>query len=217
MNGLPIIQIDNPDVICSSSPAFVLNNVQPSGAVGTWSGPGVVDRSFYPSISPKTKQFEFWYKVRFDYTHPITGCSNFQYDSFVIQSQPEVQIISPKPYQQCEGIPFHLRATKKWASNVLWDKDGDGQFRINNPLDVVYDHGTKDTLNNKTVLVTIETVRELSCPPGKDSILLIIEPFPQFDFVGNPLIQCEPGVVDFISAVRKPTSNLRSEEHTSEL
>ena len=208
VNGLPIIQLDNPDIVCSSSPLLTLNNVQPAGNVGTWSGVGVVGREFDPSISPKTKQFEFWYKVRFDYTNPITNCSNFQYDSFVIQSQPEVVINAPKPYQQCEGNPFYLTGTKKWAANVLWDKSGDGQLKINNPLDVVYTHGTQDTTNNKTVTITLSTVREAVCPIAKDSVLLIIEPYPQFNFVGNPLIQCEPGVVDFNSIVRKPLTNL---------
>jgi gliding motility-associated-like protein len=207
VNGLPIIQLDNPDIVCSSSAPFALNNQVPSGNVGKWSGLGVTGRDFDPSISPKTKQFEFWFKVRFDYTNPLTGCSNFQYDSFVIQTQPEVNITTPKPYQQCEGIPFNISATKKWAANVQWTKNGDGSFRINTPLNVVYTHGTQDTINNN-VVIGIETVREGVCPIAKDSIPLIIEAYPQFNFTGNPLIQCEPGIVDFSSIVRKPLSNL---------
>jgi gliding motility-associated-like protein len=207
VNGLPIIQLDNPDIVCSSSSPFTLNNQVPSGNVGKWSGFGVIGRDFDPSISPKTKQFEFWFKVRFDYTNPLTGCSNFQYDSFVIQTQPEVNITTPKPYQQCEGIPFNISATKKWATNTQWTKNGDGSFRINTPLDVVYTHGTQDTINNN-VVIGIETVKEGVCPIAKDSIPLIIEAYPQFNFTGNPLIQCEPGIVDFNSIVRKPLSNL---------
>ena len=207
VNGLPIIQLDNPDIICSSSTPFALNNQVPSGNVGKWSGLGVIGRDFDPSISPKTKQFEFWFKVRFDYTNPLTGCSNFQYDSFVIQTQPEVNITTPKPYQQCEGIPFNISATKKWATNTQWTKNGDGSFKINTPLNVIYTHGTQDTINNN-VVIGIETVKEGVCPIAKDSIPLIIEAYPQFNFTGNPLIQCEPGIVDFSSIVRKPLSNL---------
>lgn len=207
VNGLPIIQLDNPDIICSSSAPFTLNNVQPIGNVGKWSGLGVTGRDFDPSISPKSKQFEFWFKVRFDYTNPNTGCSNFQYDSFVIQTQPEINITTPKPYQQCEGIPFNITATKKWVSNVQWTKNGDGNIVINTPLDITYNHGTQDTINNN-VIIGIETVKEGVCPIAKDSIPLIIEAYPQFYFVGDPLIQCEPGVVNFNSVVRKPLSNL---------
>jgi gliding motility-associated-like protein len=57
--------------------------------------------------------------------------------------------------------------------------------------------------------LTVSTIKEGVCPIAKDDIQLIIEPYPQFDFIGNPLIQCEPGVVDFISVVRKPLSNLK--------
>ena len=90
VNGLPIIRLDNPDTLCSSNSPLRLNNTQPIGDVGIWSGNGVIGRNFDPSISPKTKQYEGFYKVKFEYINPNTGCYNSALDSFKIQSQQEV-------------------------------------------------------------------------------------------------------------------------------
>jgi gliding motility-associated-like protein len=208
VNGLPIIRFDNPDTLCSSNPPLTLNNTQPTGKVGVWSGNGVTGRDFNPSITPKTKQYEGFYKVKFEYTNPNTGCYNFAFDSFVIQSQPELLINTPKPYQQCEGNIFNLSSNKKWVSKTIWTSNGDGRFGDSSKLNTTYSHGLQDTINNN-VLLTVATIKEGVCPIAKDDIQLIIEPYPQFDFIGNPLIQCEPGVVDFTSVVRKPLSNLK--------
>lgn len=208
VNGLPIIRFDNPDTLCSSNPPLTLNNTQPTGKVGVWSGNGVIGRDFNPSITPKTKQYEGFYKVKFEYINPNTGCYNFAFDSFVIQSQPELLINTPKPYQQCEGNIFNLSSNKKWASKTIWTTNGDGRFGDSSKLNTTYTHGLQDTITNN-VSLTIQTIKEGVCPIAKEDIPLIIEPYPQFDFIGNPLIQCEPGVVDFTSVVRKPLSSLK--------
>jgi gliding motility-associated-like protein len=208
VNGLPIIRFDNPDTLCSSNPPLTLNNTQPTGKVGVWSGNGVTGGDFNPSITPKTKQYEGFYKVKFEYINPNTGCYNFAFDSFIIQSQPELLINTPKPYQQCEGNIFNLSSNKTWVSKTIWTTNGDGRFGDSSKLNTTYSHGLQDTINNN-VLLTVSTIKEGVCPIAKDDIQLIIEPYPQFDFTGNPLIQCEPGVVDFTSTVRKPLSNLK--------
>lgn len=209
VNGLPIIQIVVPDTVCSSSAPFTLNNVLPNGAVGTWSGPGVTGREFDPGISTKSKQYEGPTKVRFDYTNPITGCSSSDSQSLLIQSQPELTITNPNPYQQCEGIDFNLVATKKWASRIFWTKNGDGQFSAEDQLSTVYEHGINDTavsgLNGK-VLLTISTRKEGVCPIATAEVDLIIEPFPQFSFLADPEIQCEPASINFLSTVLKPAN-----------
>lgn len=207
VNGLPIIRLNVPDTVCSSNSPISLITDQPVGKVGTWSGSGVLNREFDPSISPKTKQYEKYYKVRFDYTNPLTGCSNYGVDSIIIQSQPETNILTQNPYQQCEGKIFNLSSDKKWANSIKWDSEGDGRFSDSTKLNITYTHGLKDTTDG-IVLLTIETIKEGVCPIAKDSIVLIIEAYPQFDFIGNPLIQCEPGLVDFTSIVRKPKTNL---------
>jgi gliding motility-associated-like protein len=124
-----------------------------------------------------------------------------------------VLIGTKKPYQQCEGIDFNLTATKNWANSITWSHNGDGQFSDPKNLISTYKHGLKDTGINDMggkVTLTIKTDKLGVCPQAKDEINLIIEPYPQFDFTADPVLQCEPAVVNFLSLVRKPagSSNL---------
>jgi gliding motility-associated-like protein len=215
VNGLPIVRIDLPDTICSSLSTLELTSIQPGGNVGKWSGEGVVGNEFDPSISPKSKQYEGKYRVKFEYTNPITKCTDTTADLILIQTQPQIDILNSNPYQQCEDKQFILNGDKKWVKDIIWKTNGDGTFvRQGNDLNQLYNYGIGDTLldiRNGRVLITLESVEEGVCPIIKDDIQLIIEPFPQFNFVGNPLIQCEPGEVDFTSIVRKPLSNIKYE------
>ena len=210
VNGLPNIQIVVPDTVCSSTAPFELNNVLPSGPVGKWSGPGVTGRNFDPGISPKSKQYEGPTQVKFEFTNPLTGCSSSDSQTLLIQSQPEVDITTPSPYQQCEGKDFSLIATKQWANTTLWTKNGDGDFSADGQLATDYKHGLNDTaingLNGKVIL-TISTRKEGVCPIDKDEIDLIIEPYPQFNFSADPEIKCEPALVNFNSFVAKPLNS----------
>ncbi len=213
VNGLPILRINIPDTVCSSSAPFTLNNEQPPGPVGTWSGIGVVGRDFNPGISPKTKQYEDPIRLKFEYTNPLTGCSDSIAKNIRIQSQPEVSVTTPSPYQQCEGQVFNLVATKAWVQNTTWTSSGDGNFSDNSTLSTVYTHGLQDTslvgLNGQVVL-SINTVKEGVCPPVKDDIQLIIEPYPQYSMPVH-FVKCEAADIDFSSTVYKPAGspNLR--------
>jgi gliding motility-associated-like protein len=215
VNGLPIVKIDLPDTICSSLSTLELTSIQPGGNVGKWSGEGVVGNEFNPSISPKSKQYEGKYRIKFEYTNPITKCTDTTADLILIQTQPQIDILNPNPYQQCEDKQFILNGDKKWVKDVMWKTNGDGTFvRQGSDLIQLYNYGIGDTsldVRNGRVLITLESVEEGVCPVVKDDIQLIIEPFPQFNFIGNPLIQCEPGEVDFTSIVRKPLSNIKYE------
>lgn len=215
VNGLPLIQIDVPDTVCSSTAPFTLNNTNPAGAVGTWSGPGVTGRQFDPAISPKSKQYEGRYMMKFEYTNPLTGCTASDSQSLLVQSQPEVDILSPNPYQQCEGIPFDIEASKAWANATQWTTNGDGTFNDASLLKTVYNHGlTLDTATNGLngrVDLTVSTLKEGVCPVATAVLNLIIEPYPQFNFLADPEVQCEPAIVNFESMVSKPfnSPNLR--------
>jgi hypothetical protein len=215
VNGLPIVRIDLPDTICSSLSTLELTSIQPGGNVGKWSGEGVVGNEFDPSISPKSKQYEGKYRVKFEYTNPITKCTDTTADLILIQTQPQIDILNSNPYQQCEDKQFILNGDKKWVKDIIWKTNGDGTFvRQGNDLNQLYNYGIGDTLldvRNGRVLITLESVEEGVCPIVKDDIQLIIEPFPQFNFISTPLIQCEPGEVDFTSIVRKPLSNIKYE------
>lgn len=215
VNGLPIIQIDVPDTVCSSSEPIALNNINPAGLVGTWSGQGVSNRSFDPAISPKSKQYEGRYMVKFEYTNPLTLCTSSDSQSLLVQSQPELKINSPNPYQQCEGIPFNIEAEKAWAASINWSSNGDGTFNDITALKTVYNHGayqdTSVNALNGQVDLKIETVKEGVCPVAREILNLIIEPYPQFNFMADPEIQCEPAIINFMASVNKPfgSPNLR--------
>jgi gliding motility-associated-like protein len=211
VNGLPIIRIDVPDTICSSTEAFALNNITPAGAVGTWSGPGVIGRNFDPSISPLIQQYEGKYLLKYEYTNPLTKCTASDSQSLLIQTQPNVKILTEKPYQQCEGMPFYLNSEKEWAKNVIWSSNGDGSFNgTQSSLSSTYNHGFSDTAiaeKNGVVQLKIKTVKEGVCPVSVDSIDLKIEPYPQFDFTADEPVQCEPAIMNFTALVNKPLNS----------
>lgn len=215
VNGLPIIQIDVPDTVCSSSAPVDLINSNPVGVVGKWSGPGVVNRQFDPSISQKSKQYEGKFMVKYEYSNPITTCTSSDSQSLLIQTQPEITINSPAPYQQCEGTPFELKAQKSWARQVKWRSNGDGAFDNDTLVNTVYRHGlTIDTAGaglNGHVTLSLRTLPEGVCPVVSKDLELIIEPYPQFEFSADPEVHCEPALVNFVANVSKPfaSPNLR--------
>jgi gliding motility-associated-like protein len=215
VNGLPIIQIDIPDTVCSSSSPFTLVNIQPSGTVGVWSGNGVTGRDFDPAISAKSKQYEGPVMIKFAFTNPLTGCSASDSQSLLIQTQPEIAISNTKPYQQCENATFTVNGVPKWAKNVIWSTaSGDGTFSAPNAQTTVYKNGLNDTaLNglNGNIPLTVSTVKEGVCPVAKDNITLIYEPFPIFSMPPH-VVACEGrAIFDFSADVSKPagSANLR--------
>lgn len=86
--GLPVISIDVPDTVCSSDDSITLNNIVPAGKVGIWSGPGVSGRKFSPDISPRNSLYYNSGFIKYTYTNPITGCTNSDSESVLIQSPP---------------------------------------------------------------------------------------------------------------------------------
>lgn len=209
VNGLPIIQINVPDTVCSSAAAFELENILPSGAVGTWSGPGVSGRQFNPAMSPLSKQYEGAYSIKFAYTNPMTGCTSSDSQTLLVQTQPIVTITAPNPYQQCESKLFNISATKQWANAIRWTGNGDGSFSDINALVGTYQHGFNDTAvayANGKVSLFANTVKEGVCPIATAELKLIIEPYPQFSFMADPEVQCEPAIVNFEAQVSKPSN-----------
>ncbi len=201
--GLPKISLDIPDTLCSSANPISLQSNYPNNPNGIWSGQFVSGSTFNPGLSPKNKLYEGPYTVYFSYTNPSTKCSNKDSQKIKIQTQAEVKITTPKPYQQCENKEFKLNASVQWAKSITWKTNGDGLFNDIKILNTIYQHGIKDT-SNGSVTLKIVTDKEGICPVVEDYIDLIIEPYPQFDFIGDPLQQCEPAIVNFTSNVIKP-------------
>ncbi|MES2617526.1 MAG: hypothetical protein V4613_06600, partial [Bacteroidota bacterium] len=169
VNGLPYIKLTVPDTICSSSAQVqLLSNYPVSSPDGSWSGQFVSGSKFDPSLSPKTKQYEGKYRVLYTYTNPLTKCTNKDSDDIIIQSQPEVKIITAKPYQQCENDVYTPEATKSWATHITWTGAGDGTVVSPKALATVYKYGIQDTVTGN-VLLTITTDKEGVCPQASDN------------------------------------------------
>jgi hypothetical protein len=206
VNETPELKVAIPDTVCSSASPFVLLNEVPSGIQGAWSGKGVSGRMFNPNIGTLDRHYEDSIKLVFKYTSPLTECTDSIIKYITVQSQAEIEIITPKPYQQCEGIPFNIEAAKKWASKTIWSTSGDGTFNDGNILSAIYTHGVNDTAvfgSNGKIQLSIQSAKEGVCPIVKDDIQLIIEPYPQFTMPPH-FIQCEPANINFSAKVFKP-------------
>ena len=148
--------------------------------------------------------------MKFTYTNPQTLCTDSSKLQLRIQTQPVVTITNPKPYQQCENKVFNLKATTQWANARTWTTSGDGIITNDKLANTDYTHGVQD-VNNGNAILTLTTDAEGVCPQATDNITLIVEPYPVFTFVGDPLAQCEPAIVNFSSDVTRPAGspNLR--------
>jgi len=212
VSPLPPIRLDTFSLVCNTDVSRELRSLNPPipGANGRWAGFGVTNTGntyfFNPSASPKTQQIEGPYTLRFDFKHPITQCENFDTFRVRIQSEPEIEITTPKPFQLCEFTPFDLTAEMRFANTITWTHAGDGSFSNPKTLNTVYTHGTNDTLVG-TVMITIQTDALGVCPQNFDSAQLIIQPYPQIDFVADTLSGCQPLDVNFSSLVSKPYTN----------
>ncbi|MBC7426560.1 MAG: hypothetical protein H7321_08500, partial [Bacteroidia bacterium] len=203
VNGIPTLNLTPLDTLCSSQGAVDLVSNYAGSSDGKWSGFGVVGEQFMPDSSPRSKQYEGRYTLTYFYTNPITKCYNSDSIKVLVQSQPEVLITnSPQPVQHCEDQPFDLTATKKWAARTMWSSTGDGTYKQDS-LNIRYTRGTVDTTTN-LVTMTLSTVKEGVCPVATANVQLVIHPYPQIDFAGDPIEGCEPVTSSFTTFVRKP-------------
>lgn len=209
VSPLPVIRLDTFSLVCSSDPVRELRTLIPPnpGSNGKWSGFGVSNTGnnyfFNPDDSPRENTFEGPHPIRFEYKHPITSCENSSVFDVRIQSHPEIEITSPKPFEQCEFLPFNLVTEQRFAESVTWSHTGDGSYDNVKSLTPVYTHGTEDTVQGG-LTVRVETDPFGVCPQVSDEAQLIIHAFPQFDFEADNLSGCQPLDVNFSSLIAKP-------------
>jgi gliding motility-associated-like protein len=210
VSALPVVRLDTFSRVCNTDNNRLLRSLIPPnpGSNGKWTGFGITqqgnDYRFNPNASPGNNQFEGPFTMRFEYKHPITGCENFDTFRVTVQTHPEIEINTPKPFEQCEFLPFQLGVDMKFGNTITWSHNGDGMFDDNKKLAAIYTHGTSDTTSGQ-VWVKVQTDPFGVCPQVADSSLLLIRPYPQIDFVGDPLQGCQPLEVNFTSIVSKPT------------
>lgn len=142
VNGLPLVEIQCLRRVCSNDSPFVLTNVMPSGTAGTWSGPGVANRKFNPGISPKTKILEGPYMLKYEYTHPLTGCKNQDTCSVMVETLPAFNTTVTPHYGSRYKVDFSLNSSLFNGKCVWYLGNGDTSTSVN-PMNVVFtDSGT---------------------------------------------------------------------------
>jgi hypothetical protein len=139
-NGLPIIQIDVPDTVCSNETPFTLKNVVPSGPVGTWSGTGVNNNTFDPSkVSTSTRTVRSM--LKYVYTHPLTTCTSSDSQSILVQNQARF-VINANPKSNVRYmVDFNLSQTAlldTGKAKFSWDFGSSGTSTKVNPDNVFF-------------------------------------------------------------------------------
>ena len=123
VNGLPVIQIDLPDTVCSNDSVFIMNNIAPTGPVGTWSGQGVDGRNFVPSTFV-SGSFMNSSRIRYTYTHPATGCTSSDSQTIWVQNPADFQITAtprPKLHYRVDFNLSNLSNIDTLNGKFLWD------------------------------------------------------------------------------------------------
>lgn len=170
VNGLPVVQISVPDTVCADAAAFNLNNVQPGGQVGTWSGPGVSGRKFVPSSISITSRVNGPYQLHYTYTNPLTTCTSSDSEKVVVMGVPKFQpkAVVRKLFGQYL-VSFSLDSTVYVDSSQqkgLWNfgnGKSSGYFTYNNlPVKDTGIYVAYFTLNNGPCQYTDSVIYELN-------------------------------------------------------
>jgi|JI7StandDraft_1071085.scaffolds.fasta_scaffold13390_3 hypothetical protein len=112
------------------------------------------------------------------YTDSATGCRGMDSASIIIDGKPDVEIIASERYEG--GLPFLLKATKKYTTALYWSRWGDGQFSFGSPTQVdsvttsdsaLYVAGNND-VNNRTFTVLLRSANNGLCPADADTLVV---------------------------------------------
>ncbi|MBP6302107.1 MAG: T9SS type A sorting domain-containing protein [Bacteroidia bacterium] len=121
-------------------------------------------------------------KALYVYKNPATGCRGMDSASIIIDGKPDVEIIASERYEG--GLPFLLKATKKYTTALYWSRWGDGQFSFGSPTQVdsvatsdsaLYVAGNDD-VNNRTFTVLLRSANNGLCPADADTLVVGVWP-----------------------------------------
>ncbi len=110
VNPLPVITFSPMPQLCHTSPAFTLAQASPPG--GTYSGNGISGATFDPAIAGIGT-----HTVTYDYTNPVTGCSNSDTTQIVINGFLTITVTPNNPFV-CDGNSVLLMSDG--AYNFTW-------------------------------------------------------------------------------------------------
>jgi hypothetical protein len=101
INGVPYVAIEVKDEICQGELAFQLTDVTPSG--GVWTGTGITNGNYFdPQVSGAGV-----HNLTYSYTDTITGCSESETESIIVNATPLVSLSPILPVCQ-NGTPVEL-------------------------------------------------------------------------------------------------------------
>jgi len=186
--------------VCSTDPPINLapTLISPPGGNGVWSGKRLsgTGNSIFTPGSDETATVEGPYNLVYSYTDPF-GCKTKDSFEILVQSAPSIDITTPGPGNICDDKTLALDATLKWSPGVQWITRGDGSFSAQ-ALSTVYTPGSTDKTSGSVWLrIGNQLPPNNVCPAVADSIQLFIHPYPQPDFSGDKLQDCEPMTVNF--------------------
>lgn len=197
IKGIPLITITPLDGICEDSNAVSLvDNANPKGATGIWSGTGVTSNNFDPAAAGPGS-----HRLDYVYTDPVSQCSNTGNFNIIVQAKPE--IIFTTPTASCAGEPFKLDVNLVNASGIEWGRTGDGEFdAIGSGLgsstltSTFYYPGSGDIAAEK-FRIYAETTNPGYCQPARVDETIGIFPIPTATISADDLEGCNPHTVNF--------------------
>jgi len=140
VNGLPLIKINVLDSVCANDSAFMLENMQPSGNVGSWSGKGVNGRKFDPSSFTSGLLLNTS-KVIYTYTHPLTLCTSSDSQYVLVQNAPKFKAIATAQSGQRYRVNFSLSNISYMDTSKAtfdWDFGSSGNSSYAHPSNIFY-------------------------------------------------------------------------------
>lgn len=165
VHDLPNVVCPPNMTVCDNEPAFMLNGATPAG--GTYSdafGPLVM---FNPAWGPGI------YTIFYDYTDPVTGCSNWC--SFTITVLASPVVTCPPNMTVCENDPSFNLAGGNPAGGVYTNAAGVAITSFNpatapvgiNTITYTYTDPVTGCSNSCTFTITVIASPNVTCPPNQ--------------------------------------------------
>ncbi len=197
IKGIPDITITPLLGICEDSSVISLvNNANPNGATGIWTGNGVSANNFDPAAAGPG-----FHKLDYAYTNPISQCSNTGDFTIEVQAKPEIQFQTPTA--SCAGEPFELRVSLVNAPGILWSRQGDGEFdaigsgNANSSLTNTFYYPGGGDIAAQQFRIYAETTNPRFCQPARVDETIGIFPIPTASITADRYEGCDPLEVNF--------------------
>ncbi|HOY31141.1 MAG TPA: gliding motility-associated C-terminal domain-containing protein [Bacteroidales bacterium] len=177
VNPTPQISFVTMPQLCVTSPVLTLSQASPAG--GTYSGPGITGNSFDPAAAGIGT-----HTITYDFTHPVTGCSNSGTTQIVVTSGLTITVTPNNPFI-CEGSNVLL--TAGGAFNYSWQPDSG--LSANSGANVLASPGS-------TTIYTVNGSNPDGCS-GSTTVAVGIYSVPVLSVVPLPAEGCSPLFVSF--------------------